>query len=262
MPPSHCAVDAHRQEADRLGAPKPKDGNDMKMTSEKDLQAAFQMLDIDKDGKLTTPQAIDFLICAGWCLPEDELQEALGQAKRPWTLEELVDVLRQLKGSKKENLTAAKLSQALLSLSDHESLGLHHLTEVVCTSRTAAMTPDELEDLLEGLGVFDENMDCPALAKRIMDSVCDPPSERARLPTSIQKNTERCLHHRVSHARGDLDSRDCLSTGEVGAKLGGYEHWISEAALRLGATAIPAQPFSSFGSTSLRRSFGDGFDHT
>eukprot|EP00438_Fugacium_kawagutii_P008900 Skav215708 [mRNA] locus=scaffold2573:333104:338313:- [translate_table: standard] len=49
-----------RKAPSRLGAAKPKDGEEMTMTSQKaaklDLQSAFAMLDDDRDGKLTMPQ--------------------------------------------------------------------------------------------------------------------------------------------------------------------------------------------------------------
>lgn len=68
---------------------------------------AFRMLDSDRDGKLNAVEAVDFLICAGWCLLEEDLEEALGAAQRSYSLSDLMVVLRRLK-SKKPNLSVAK----------------------------------------------------------------------------------------------------------------------------------------------------------
>ncbi|CAL1153976.1 unnamed protein product [Cladocopium goreaui] len=166
-----------RRKLDRLGAPKPKDGEEMTMTSQKDLEAAFGMLDEDRDGKLTKSEAINFLICAGWCLPE-ELDSELSDVQRShFSFQELCEVLRRLSSSKTENLSVAQLTTSLLYLADNESLGLEHLNEVVCTGEKAAMSPEELENVLDTLGVFDESVDCPELAKRILDAVCNPPTK-------------------------------------------------------------------------------------
>ena len=51
-------------------------------------------------------EAVDFLLCAGWCLLEEDLEEALG-SQRSFSLVDLTAVLRRLK-SKKANLTVAK----------------------------------------------------------------------------------------------------------------------------------------------------------
>ncbi|CAJ1389913.1 unnamed protein product [Effrenium voratum] len=168
------------READRRGAPKPKDGPEMKMTSEKDLEAAFRLLDSENKGSLTLPQAVDFLICAGWCLPEEELEDALcggasshAAPQRSFSLPQLLDVLRRMQQDK-ENISVARLSEALQHVADDGEVGLDHLAEVVCKGKVPVMSEEELEELLGTLGVFEEELDCQQLAQSILQCAGSP----------------------------------------------------------------------------------------
>ncbi|CAJ1441497.1 unnamed protein product [Effrenium voratum] len=66
---------AYRKANDQVKGAKAPQGIDatMALTSQSDLKVAFEMLDVNKEGTLGKKQARDFLRCAGWCLPDDDL---------------------------------------------------------------------------------------------------------------------------------------------------------------------------------------------
>eukprot|EP00913_Durusdinium_trenchii_P000662 g615.t1 len=99
---------AHRKAEGELKGAKPPQGIEAKMalTSPNDLKVAFEMLDVNKEGVLGKKQARDFLRCAGWCLPDDDLDAMLlppagagvgaksgGAERTKWNLSMLMDLL-------------------------------------------------------------------------------------------------------------------------------------------------------------------------
>eukprot|EP00439_Symbiodinium_sp_Y106_P021776 s3075_g2.t1 len=154
-----------KREADRLGAPSPLPGCAVALTTEQDLRAAFSLLDHDRLGELGALQARDFLICAGWCLPEDLLDDALAAvhsksslpADARFTFAQLLTALRILKKDK-DNISAAALAEALLGVSTEDGLDMGRLQEVVCDGKHPALSLQELGDVLEAVGIYDEEL--------------------------------------------------------------------------------------------------------
>ncbi|OLP95920.1 Copia protein [Symbiodinium microadriaticum] len=150
-----------RREADRLGAPSPLPGCAVALTTEQeeggreqaeDLRAAFSLLDHDRLGELGALQARDFLICAGWCLPEDVLDDALAAVLSKSSLP------ADARFTFAQLLAALRLAEALLGVSTEDGLDMGRLQEVVCEGKHPALSLQELGDVLEAVGIYDEEL--------------------------------------------------------------------------------------------------------
>lgn len=82
-------------------------GQKMTLTSKSELQVAFDLLDEQRRGALELPQAVRWLRCAGWCLPEQELATMLAEharqrarrgAEELFGFKQLLDVLEKNRG--------------------------------------------------------------------------------------------------------------------------------------------------------------------
>ncbi|CAE7490284.1 GIP, partial [Symbiodinium pilosum] len=98
--------------------------------------------------------ARDFLLCAGWCLPEDELDDALASvlsksslpADAHFSYDQLTAALRFLKKGK-DNISVGALADAFLSVTPEEGFDMHRLREVVCAGKHPALSANELDEV-------------------------------------------------------------------------------------------------------------------
>uniref|UniRef100_A0A7S0BAV2 EF-hand domain-containing protein n=1 Tax=Pyrodinium bahamense TaxID=73915 RepID=A0A7S0BAV2_9DINO len=169
------------------GAPPPRGaGGPMALTSERDLKIAFEMLDERREGALDRGQARSWLRCAGWCVPDEELDEMLagvgvsrgrGVAHPPrtkWGLKNLVEVLNQ--NRHRENSSVEALQAALRRLA-HQRGKIPRERLVEFTTQEHDLTKANLDEVLASLGLASANvLDCDSLAVRVMERVCNPPS--------------------------------------------------------------------------------------
>mmetsp|Transcript_12109 Transcript_12109/g.37571 ORF Transcript_12109/g.37571 Transcript_12109/m.37571 type:complete len:293 (+) Transcript_12109:119-997(+) len=171
------------------GAPPPRGvAGPVALASEADLKVAFEMLDERREGALDRAQARNWLRCAGWCLPDEDLDEMLGCVSAPrglprsstqlgrtkWGLKTLVEILA--KNRDRENSSVEALQAALRRLAHNRAkIPRERLLEL--TTQGTDLTEANLNEVLSSLGLASAGMlDCDALATRMLERVCHPPS--------------------------------------------------------------------------------------
>jgi len=171
------------------GAPPPR-GVDaaMALTGEADLRVAFDMLDERSEGALDRSQARNWLRCAGWCLPDEELDEMLTSISGPgclsrsgvqhgrtkWGLKNLMEVIHQ--NRHRENSSVEALQNALRRLA-HSRGKIQRDRLVEYTTQDHDLTEVNLNEVLASLGLASANtLDVDTLALRMLERVCSPPS--------------------------------------------------------------------------------------
>mmetsp|Transcript_67703 Transcript_67703/g.148563 ORF Transcript_67703/g.148563 Transcript_67703/m.148563 type:complete len:216 (+) Transcript_67703:2-649(+) len=178
---------AYRKAAGELTGAKPPQGIEatMALTSPNDLKVAFEMLDVNKEGVLGKKQARDFLRCAGWCVPDDELDAMLvgrassgvkaGTAERTkWNQKMLMDLLEENKN--RENTSVASVQQALRRLaSNRAKISRERIVEFI--SQDHDLSEADIDQVLGAIGMGGAKLlDCDQLAAKLLDRVCNPPS--------------------------------------------------------------------------------------
>jgi len=159
----------------------------MVLTSKKDLQIAFDMVDERKEGALDRVQARKWLRCCGWSLTDEDLDEMLmavdagrtktryGMPERTrWELKQLVD-LADLNRDK-ANSSIEEVQNALTQLAGGKGkINRAHLVELATRGR--GLTGDDIRDVLDVLDLGrSTKIDCAALAEKLLDRICNPPS--------------------------------------------------------------------------------------
>ncbi|CAJ1332652.1 unnamed protein product [Effrenium voratum] len=177
---------AYRKANDQVKGAKAPQGIDatMALTSQSDLKVAFEMLDVNKEGTLGKKQARDFLRCAGWCLPDDDLDAMLvGQltssGARPsertkWNLKMLTDLLDQ--NQHKENSSVSAVQQSLRRLANNRAkISRERVLEFI--SQDHDLTEADIDQVLGAVGMGGAKLiDCDQLAAKLLDRICNPPS--------------------------------------------------------------------------------------
>eukprot|EP00434_Breviolum_minutum_P018039 symbB.v1.2.015906.t1/scaffold1171.1/size134081/1 len=178
---------AYRKAAGELTGARPPEGIEasMALTNPNDLKVAFEMLDVNKEGVLGKKQARDFLRCAGWCLPDDELDSMLvGQVsssaksgateRTKWNLKMLMDLLQDHKD--RENTSVAAVQQALRRLaSNRAKISRERILEFI--SQDHDLSETDIDQVLGAIGMGGAKLlDCDQLAVKLLDRVCNPPS--------------------------------------------------------------------------------------
>mmetsp|Transcript_33694 Transcript_33694/g.60980 ORF Transcript_33694/g.60980 Transcript_33694/m.60980 type:complete len:208 (-) Transcript_33694:189-812(-) len=179
---------AYRKENNKLKGANVPGGIEgtMTLTSVNDLKVAFEMLDDRKDGVLDRTQARNWLRCAGWCLPDEDLDQILsgtapGSPKKlvttertKWGLKQLMDLLEQ--NGDRDNTSVAQLQQALRRLANNRAkISRERVLEFV--SQDQDLKEEDLDQVLGALGLGSAKLlDCDSLAVKLLDRVCNPPS--------------------------------------------------------------------------------------
>jgi len=160
----------------------------MALTGEADLRVAFDMLDERSEGALDRSQARNWLRCAGWCLPDEELDEMLTSISGPgclsrcgaqhgrtkWGLKNLMEVIHQ--NRHRENSSVEALQNALRRLA-HSRGKIQRDRLVEYTTQDHDLTEVNLNEVLASLGLASANtLDVDTLALRMLERVCSPPS--------------------------------------------------------------------------------------
>eukprot|EP00930_Biecheleria_cincta_P078261 TRINITY_DN65685_c0_g1_i1.p1 TRINITY_DN65685_c0_g1~~TRINITY_DN65685_c0_g1_i1.p1 ORF type:complete len:221 (+),score=55.71 TRINITY_DN65685_c0_g1_i1:32-664(+) len=157
----------------------------MALTSANDLKVAFEMLDEKREGVLNRTQARNWLRCAGWCLPDEELDAMLlgspspkklvpGPERTKWGLKQLMEVLEA--NRERENTSVVALQQALRRLANNRAkISRERILEF--TAQDQDLTEADLEQVLGAVGLSGAKLlDCDSLATKLLGRVCNPPS--------------------------------------------------------------------------------------
>lgn len=178
-----------------LGAPVPNgvDGATMAMGSVYDMKVAFAMIDKKNRGHLDRKQARNFCRCAGWILPDQQLDllldgtlgkvaKLLGHtggtravdANKTFTFEELCDILE--KNTAMSNGGVKDVTDALMRLASANSqIRRSKFQEVVLEAPD--FTEGDIELILQMVGLQrSSDFDCSNLSSRLVNTVCAPPS--------------------------------------------------------------------------------------
>lgn len=171
------------------GAPPPQGVRGaMELTGEAELKIAFEMLDERREGALDRAQARCWLRCAGWCVPDEELDEMLSGAsgargisrggahtgRTKWGLRNLLEVLAL--NRHRENSSVEALQAALRRLANNRTkIPRERLLEF--TTQAHDLTEANLSEVLASVGLSSATaLDCDTLAVRMLERVCSPPS--------------------------------------------------------------------------------------
>jgi len=138
----------------------------MTLTAVNDLKVAFEMLDERREGVLDRTQARNWLRCAGWCLPDEDLDQILagtapGAPKKllstdrtRWGLKQLMDLLEQNRD--RENTGVEQLQQALRRLANNRAkISRERILEFV--SQDSDLSEEDLEQVLGAVGLGSAN---------------------------------------------------------------------------------------------------------
>ncbi|CAK9016089.1 unnamed protein product [Durusdinium trenchii] len=150
-------------------------------------KVAFEMLDVNKEGVLGKKQARDFLRCAGWCLPDDDLDAMLlppagagvgaksgGAERTKWNLSMLMDLLAA--NQDRENVSVQAVQQALRRLaSNRAKISKERILEFIAQDQE--LSEKDIDQVLGAIGMGGAKLlDCDSLATKLLDRVCNPPS--------------------------------------------------------------------------------------
>ena len=176
------------RKADQLKGAKPPQGIDgtMCLTGPSDLKVAFEMLDAKKEGVLGKKQARDFLRCAGWCIPDEELdvmlmnqlktsaKQGVTAERTKWNLRMLMDLLEA--NQERDNASLVSVQQALRKLANNRAkISKDRLLEFV--SQEQDLSESDIDQVLGAVGMSGAKLlDCEQLAARLLDRICNPPS--------------------------------------------------------------------------------------
>ncbi|CAJ1382969.1 unnamed protein product [Effrenium voratum] len=145
------------------------------LSSPSEMKVAFNLLDEQKRGVLDHQQAIRWLRCAGWCLPERQLSDMLSEQRQRsklgalpkeerWGLRQLLEVLERNKS--RENTSLKTLQQALRTLAKNRSK--------ISKERLLRVFP-KADLVVSELGLESKRiLDCDALADRVLQRIYEP----------------------------------------------------------------------------------------
>mmetsp|Transcript_43454 Transcript_43454/g.93091 ORF Transcript_43454/g.93091 Transcript_43454/m.93091 type:complete len:368 (+) Transcript_43454:157-1260(+) len=176
-----------------LGAPVPKgvDGP-MTMGGSYDMKVAFSMLDKKRRGYLDRRQARNLCRCAGWILPDPQLDLMLDGAlgtvakmlgtgntrpsdpNKTFTLDELCDILE--KNTKGSNGSQKEVKEAAARFAaSNAQIRRTKLQEVITDAPD--FNEGDVEVLLQMVGLARaSDMDCDNLTTKFLNAVCSPPT--------------------------------------------------------------------------------------
>ncbi|CAJ1382970.1 unnamed protein product [Effrenium voratum] len=165
------------------------------LSSPSEMKVAFNLLDEQKRGVLDHQQAIRWLRCAGWCLPERQLSDMLSEQRQRsklgalpkeerWGLRQLLEVLERNKS--RENTSLKTLQQALRASCGQRSMGgkapwgpqvegtLAKNRSKISKERLLRVFP-KADLVVSELGLESKRiLDCDALADRVLQRIYEP----------------------------------------------------------------------------------------